>query len=57
MDSKVLWGITRKGILFRRAAGASPEVSGFVDSDFKCDLDRRRSITGVVFTICGGVIS
>lgn len=57
MDSKVLWGIIGKGILFRRAAGASPEVSGFVDSDFTCDLDRRRSITGVVFTICGGAIS
>ncbi|KAH9764272.1 hypothetical protein KPL70_001465 [Citrus sinensis] len=39
------------------SSGASPEVAGFVDSDYAADKDRRRSITGFVFTMCGGAIS
>ena len=32
-------------------------VCGFVDLDFACDLDMRRSTSGFVFTLAGGAIS
>ena len=43
--------------MFGNIDGASPEVVGFVDSDYAADKNRRRSITGFVFTMCGGAIS
>ena len=33
------------------------EIVGYVDSDYAGDLDKRRSLTGYVFTLCGSVIS
>jgi hypothetical protein len=39
------FGRTRKGLV------------GYVDSDFAADLDRRRSLTGYVFTIGGCAVS
>ena len=32
-------------------------VCGFVYSNFACDLDKRRSTSGYVFTLVGGAIS
>jgi hypothetical protein len=32
-------------------------VCGYVDSDFAGDLDKRRSISGYVFTLAGGSVS
>jgi hypothetical protein len=32
-------------------------VMGFVDSDFAGDLDKRRSISSYVFSLCGFVVS
>lgn len=32
-------------------------ITGFVDSDFAGDLDKRRSSTGYLFMLCGGPIS
>ena len=32
-------------------------LSGYVDSDFAGDLDKRRSTSGYVFTLAGGAIS
>ena len=29
---------------------------GYVDSDYTCDLDKRRSTTGYIFTLAGGPI-
>ena len=43
--------------MFGKISGASPEVAGFVDSDYATDTDRRRFITGFVCTMCGGAIS
>ena len=39
---------------FRRTRGG---VVGYVDSDYAGDLDKRRSLTGYVFTIGGCAIS
>ena len=41
----LLFGKTRDG------------VTGYVDSDYAVDLDKRRSLIGYVFTIGGCVIS
>ena len=35
----------------------SDSVVGYVDSDFAGDLDKRRSLTGYLFTLSGSVIS
>jgi hypothetical protein len=32
-------------------------VMGFVDSDFAGDFDKRRSISGYVFSLCGSTVS
>ena len=45
------------GILYRRVNGATSEIVGYVDADYINDLDKRRSITGFVFRVCGGAIS
>lgn len=37
--------------------GCSDKVCSYVDSDFAGDLDKRRSISGFVFTLAGGPIS
>lgn len=34
-----------------------PKVTGFSDSDWASDIDGRKSITGFVFTKCGGAIT
>ena len=33
------------------------KVLGYVDSDFAGDLDKRRLVTGLVFTLFGGAVS
>ena len=32
-------------------------VAGFVDFDYSWDLDRKRSTSGFIFTLCAGAIS
>ncbi|KAE8681618.1 putative ribonuclease H protein [Hibiscus syriacus] len=34
----------------------NPLIVGYVDSDYACDMDNRRSTTGYVFTLGGGII-
>lgn len=50
-------GTAGKGLVFDRAKTTTGNVVGFVDSDYAEDLDRRRSISGYIFTLCGGAIS
>ncbi|KAH9781841.1 hypothetical protein KPL71_008631 [Citrus sinensis] len=54
---RYLQGSAVTAIMFGKTSEASPEVVGFVDSDYAADKDRRRSITGFVFTMCRGAIS
>ena len=37
--------------------GSKFTVRGYVDSDFAGDLDKRKSITGYVFTLTGGAVT
>ncbi|KAH9648425.1 retrovirus-related pol polyprotein from transposon TNT 1-94-like protein [Citrus sinensis] len=41
----------------QRVDKSSDQVQGYVDSDFAGDLDKRRSITGYVYTLCGGAVN
>ena len=50
-------GTANHGILYGDSDKNSCQVSGFVDSDFAADLDKRRSITGYVFILNGGAVS
>ncbi|KAH9724990.1 hypothetical protein KPL70_007698 [Citrus sinensis] len=54
---RYLKGTIAAPFVFEKIDGTSPEVAGFVDSDYAADMDIRRSITGFVFTMCGGAIS
>ena len=54
---RYLRGTAVTAIIFGKISGASHEVAGFVDSNYAADKDKRRSITGFVFTMCGGAIS
>ena len=51
---RYLKGTADKGLCF---GGDTCKVSGFVDSDYAGDLDRRRSTTGYVFSIHGAPVS
>lgn len=46
------------GLVFNRSSiDPSKCVVGFVDSDYVGDLDRRRSLTGYIFTLSGYAVS
>ncbi|PHT69837.1 hypothetical protein T459_24941 [Capsicum annuum] len=45
------------GLVFDRNKVTSNNVVRFVDSDYGGDLDRRRSLSGYIFTLCSGSIS
>ncbi|KAH9705095.1 hypothetical protein KPL70_011743 [Citrus sinensis] len=54
---RYLRGTKGHGVMFGQVNNASSKVLGYVDSNFAGDLDKRRSVTGLVFTLCGGVVS
>jgi hypothetical protein len=52
-----LKGTSHFGLLFDKNPVKEIGVMGFVDSNFAGDLDKRRSISGYVFSLCGSVVS
>jgi len=52
---RYLRGTVGHGIVFGNQQG-DPLIIGYVDSDYAGDLDNRRSTTGYVFTINGGLV-
>lgn len=50
-------GTVNKGLSFTRTESVKEEIVGFVDSDYAADLDKRRSLTGYVFSVFGNVVS
>ena len=59
------WNIVKKILRYIKGTsnaglcygGSDFTVRGYVDSDFAGDLDKRKSTTGYVFTLAGGVVS
>lgn len=45
-------GTIGKGLVFDRNKAVTSDVAGFIDSDYAGDLDRRRSISWYIFTMC-----
>ena len=43
--------------MYDRNNNTSRSVLGYIDLDFAGDLDRRKSLTGYVFTFTSGTIS
>ena len=54
---RYLKGTSRFGLLFDKNSVKEIGVMGFVDSDFAGDLDKRRSISSYVFSLCGSTVS
>lgn len=58
---RYLKGTSHFGLLFDKNSVKEIDVmgfvEGFVDSDFAGDLDKRRSISGYVFSLCGSAVS
>ncbi|KAH9647382.1 hypothetical protein KPL70_025173 [Citrus sinensis] len=54
---RYLKGTTGLGIVYGRVDKSSDQIQGYVDSDFASDLDKKRSITSYVYTLCGGAVS
>lgn len=58
---RYLKGTSHFGLLFDKNSmkeiGVMGFVEGFVDSDFAGDLDKRHSISGYAFSLCGSVVS
>jgi hypothetical protein len=58
---RYLKGTSHFGLLFNKNSvkeiGVMGFVEGFIDSDFAGDLDKRRSISGYVFSLCGSAVS
>ena len=52
---RYLKGTSKLGLIFSTQSNCI--VTGFCDSDYACDLDRRRSLTGYVFTLSGCAVS
>ena len=45
------------GLVYDKSSDISKEIVGYVDFDYVGDLNRRRSLIGYVFILCGSVIS
>ena len=54
---RYLKGATDISLVFDRSKATTNDVVGFVDSDYGGDLDRRRSLSGYIFTLCNSAIS
>ena len=51
MDSTVYQRYVDVGLLFEKDVGGKQECTGYMDSDYAGNLDKRRSTTGYVFTL------
>lgn len=53
---RYLNGSRSVGLLYQASGQEREEVKGFVDSDYAGCLDTRKSLSGYIFTACGGAI-
>lgn len=52
-----LKGSMNKGLVYSSNTKGISYIEGFCDSDYTADLNKRRSLTGYVFTIGGNLVS
>ena len=50
-------GSLNKGLVYKKVELDQIEVKGYCDADYAADLDKRRSLTGYVFTLGGNLVS
>jgi len=50
-------GSISRGLVFDKNKAATLDVVGFIDSNYASVLDKRRSISGYIFTMFAGAIS
>ncbi|XP_073121017.1 secreted RxLR effector protein 161-like [Henckelia pumila] len=53
---RYLKGTSKLTLQYSRSMSNTCAVTGFCDSDYAADLDKRRSISGYVFTVGGNVV-
>ena len=44
-------------LVYDKSSDISREIVSYIDFDFVGDLDRKKSLTRYVFTLCGSAIS
>jgi hypothetical protein len=54
---RYIQGTKQLGLTYGGDLGESTQLVGLVDSDYASDLDSRRSTTGYIFAVGGGVVS
>ena len=54
---RYLKGTSHVGLVYDKSINICEEIVSYVNSDYVEDLDKIRSLTGYVFTLCGSVIS
>ncbi|XP_040987629.1 secreted RxLR effector protein 161-like [Juglans microcarpa x Juglans regia] len=54
---RYLRGTPNLGLIFYRETDCNSRVVGYFDADYDGDLDKRKSLTWYVFTLCGYAIS
>lgn len=54
---RYLKGTTNRGLIYTKVVSMNDNITGYVDSDYAVDLDKRHSLTGYIFTLYGKVIS
>ena len=54
---RYLKGTSEMKLVYSQNATRGPKVVGYCDSDYAADLDKRRSISGYVFTFGGNTVS
>ena len=56
----ILWylrGTSHVGLVYDKNIDIYGEIVNYIDSNYPRDLDRKKSLIGYVFTLCGSVIS
>lgn len=54
---RYLAGTSKVGVVYGKAVSGEDCAKGYMDSDYAGDLDKRRSLTGYVFSLFGNTIS
>ena len=54
---RYLKGTSNLKLVYAKRFEKEPEVIGYCDSDYAGDLDKRRSISGYIFTFGGNTVS